>query len=401
MATPNFAQFAGTLVANGSSPENKAPLMALEKGAIVNYSDIPKVVDGLLSQLTGVIVNPTTVYKNPVTDLFIKSAAEYGMAYEETGYGMGAPDKRSDGTCRQIGNVSLPDPVFHVKNYASHQVLEIFDKEFKQQVFTAEQLATLVANKIRTIAKTEANKLGQAETVILSDVCDGTKNVTSYINSNDPSSTAVYYPEDGASAAAGAVKGYAGDIQTAGISNGVADTGVGSVPSFTTADAVALLKQIKMTARDMSIPSTDFNLAQREIHLEGKPNLVIEKKVMDALNYALMDGDQHKLGGYSDGATAFLQDAVEIKMIDTFGDLPANSALTVSNSETAIDTADYRLGAILADPGLYREVTYMENMETERCMGRRSRIYDFQSEKAIFASTFLPSAAILFEKPSA
>jgi hypothetical protein len=40
-------------------------------------------------------------------------------------------------------------------------------------------------------------------------------------------------------------------------------------------------------------------------------------------------------------------------------------------------------------------------MESERCMGRRSTIYDYVTEKAIFASTFLPSSAILFEKPSA
>lgn len=399
MAQPTFTKFAGTLVANGTDEQNKRPLYGLEKGQQLDYSEIPGIVDNLMAQLSGIIVNPTTVYNDPISDLFIKSTAELGFGYEETGYGAGAPDKKSDGTCKQIGNVKLPEPVFHAKNYASHAVLEIFDKEFKTQVFTPEQLSVLIANKIRTIAKTEANKLALAEKQIVSDIVSGTRNITSYTNSEDPESTAVYYPENGASAADGPVKGYVGNVQTADIDGTVAGVGVGSMPAFTTADAVALLKQIKANARDMAMPSTDFNLAGREIHVEGQPNLIIPKKVMDALNYALMDGDQHQLGGYSDGATVFLKDAVNIKLIDSFADMPSNDALAVTNSDDTIDTDDYAIGCILADNGLYREVNYLESMESERCMGRRSVIYDYVTEKAIFPSTFLASAAILFQKP--
>lgn len=401
MTQPNFTKFAGTLIANGTDEQNKAPAYALEKGSQLAYSEIPGLVDNLMEQLTGIIVNPTTVYTDPVTECFVKSSADLGIGYEETGYGAGAPDKKSDGTCKQIGNVALPEPVFHARNYASHAVLEIFDKEFKTKTFTAEQVATLVANKLRTIAKTEANKLAMAERQIMAQICDGTRNITSYQNSEDPLSTPVYYPEGGASAAPGNVKGYIGNIQVADISGTVADVGVGSMPAFTTADAVALLKQIKATARDMAMPSTDFNKAGREVHIEGKPMLIIPKKISDALNYALMDGDQHKLGGYSDGATAFLKDAVDIKLIDAFADMPVNAALAVDNSASTIDTDDYAIGCILADPSVYREVTYIENMESERCMGRRSRIYDFVSEKAIFASTFISSSAIVVQKPSA
>jgi hypothetical protein len=399
MAQPDFTKFAGTLIANGTDAQNKRPMFALEKGAQLAYNEIPGLVDNLMAQMTGIIVNPTQVYANPVSDLFIKSAADLGYGYEETGYGAGAPDKKSDGTCKQIGNVHLPEGVFHARNYASHAVLEIFDKEFKTQTFTPEQVATLVANKIRTIAKTEANKLAMSERQIMSQIVNGTRNITSYINSEDPLSTAAYYPEGGASAAPGNVKGYIGNVQLADITGSVAGVGVGSTPVFTTADAVALLKQIKSTARDMAMPSTDFNKAGREAFVEGKPNMIVAKKVMDALNYALMDGDQHKLGGYSDGATTFLKDAVEIKLVDDFGAMPTNAALTVGDS--TIDTDDYNIGVILADPSVFREVTYLEDMESERCMGRRSTIYDYVTEKAIFASTFLPSSAILFEKPSA
>ena len=400
MSTPDFTKYAGTLIANGTDPVNNRPMFALEKGAQLAYSEIPGLVDELMAQLTGIIINPTQVYANPVTDLFIKSSADLGYGFEETGYvGGGAPDKKSDGTCKQIGNVKLADPVFHAKNWSGHAVLEIFDKEFKTQVFTPEQVATLVANKLRMIAKTEATKLAMAETQIMSAIVPGKRNITSYENSEDPLSTAAYYPEGGAAAADGNVKGYVGDVQLADISGTVGGVGVGSMPAFTTADAVALLKQIKATARDMAIPSTDFNQAGREIFVEGKPSLIIEKKVLDALNYACADGDQHKLFAYTKGASEFLSDAVEIKEIDSFGAMPSNAALAVGS--TTIDTDDYSIGCILSDRSVYREVTYLESMESERCMGRRSTIYDFVSEKAIFASPMLASSAILFEKPSA
>lgn len=378
MTEPAFSKYAGTLVADGEKQYN--PVFNLEEGSTDDITDLPAAIDGLAAKLSGIIINPTMVYNDNLADLFVKSSAEFGVGYEETGYVGGAPDYKSDGTCKQIGNVSLADPMYHSINYAVHEVLEIKDDEFKRSVFNADQLASLVANKIETIAKTRAQKLRLAYRQIVSDVIDGARSIASNTKSDGTGDAVTYAPT---------VTGYAGKIYDGatdfGMEKAVSGVTIGYQPAFTAADALAFLKGVKTIGRDIAIESTDFNLSGREVFVEGKPILTLEKKVLDALNYALMDGDQHKLGYNATGASDFLADTFEVKPIDAFAALPTNE-----------DYTNVRLGAVISVPGVFREVTYKDSMETARCTGRRSNIYDYQALKAMWASTMLPSAAVLF-----
>lgn len=381
MAQPLFSTYAGTLVENGEDATRKIPMFNLEEGMNIDPSDLPATMDGLMPKLTDIIVNPTMVYNEPNLDgLFMKKSAEFGYGYEEVGYLGGALDAKSDGTCKQIGTMTMADPTYHGINYAVHEVLEIFDDEFKRSVMTAEQLSSLVANKIMGIAKTKAQKLRLAERQVISDVIDGTRSISSNTKSDGTGDAVTYAPE---------VVGYAGKIYDSvtdfGLDKAVAGVGVGYQPAFTTANATALLKGLKQIGREIAQEGTDFNLAGREVFTVGKPTLTIEAKVLDGLNYALMDGDQHKLGYSSNGALEFLSDAFEVKPIDAFAELPTNE-----------DYEDVRLGAVISTPGVFNEVTYKDSMESERCMGRRSTIYDYQATKMLYASTQLPSAAVLF-----
>lgn len=378
MTEPAFSKYAGTLVADGEATYK--PVFDLEEGTTDDITDLPATIDGLASKLSGIIINPTMVYNDNLSDLFIKSSAEFGIGYEETGYLGGAPDYKSDGTCKQIGNVSLADPMYHSINYAVHEVLEVKDDEFKKSVFNSEQLSSLVANKIQTIAKTRAQKIRLAYRQIVSDVIDGTRSIASNTKSDGTGDSVTYAPT---------VTGYAGKVYDGvvdfGMDKAVAGVGIGYQPVFSTANALAFLKGVKTIGRDIAIESTDFNLAGREVFVNGKPTLTLEKKVLDALNYALMDGDQHKLGYNATGASDFLADTFEVKPIDAFASLP-----------TSDDYSNVRLGAVISVPGVFREVTYQDSMESDRCMGRRSTVYDYQALKAMWASTMLPSAAVLF-----
>ena len=381
MAQPLFSTYAGTLIENGEDATRKIPMFNLEEGLFIDPSDLPATIDGLMPKLTDIIINPTMVYNEPNLDgLFVKRSADLGYGYEEVGYLTGALDAKSDGTCKQIGTMALSDPSYHGINYAVHEVLEIFDDEFKRSVMNADQVSSLIANKIQGIAKTKAQKLRLAERQVISDVIDGTRSISSNSKSDGTGDAVTYAPT---------VTGYAGKVVDSvddfGLDKAVAGVGVGYQPVFTTANATALLKGLKQIGREIAQEGTDYNLAGREVFAVGKPTLTIEAKVMDGLNYALMDGDQHKLGYSSNGAMEFLSDAFEVKPIDAFADLPTNASYTGK-----------RLGAVISTPGVFNEVTYKDSMESDRCMGRRSTIYDYQATKMLYASTQLPSCAVLF-----
>lgn len=369
-----FTQFAGQMVASGIRPNG--PVVALESNTDPTVFQNLQKVNGLMPKLSRVIFRETRVFNNPLDRIFKKGSLPFGVGWEDAQFIKGATNKKTDGTCFPYGNVKM-EPQINMKNLDWNIPITIYDREINNAVLTEPEVGSYVAQKMRTQAKTYSMMRYKAMLQLLSDVVDGTRTIASTENSDGTGTVVTYNPS---------IKGYAGKVTDTNIV--MPELTVGTIPEFANAsDATDFVKLIENTSVEMREESTEFSKLGIETFVLEKPYLIMESKVLNALDNALaLDGADKRIP--TRDAREFLSKYTEIVEIPSkFAELPTNNTY-----------ASNRLGAVMIDRDSFTEMIAWENVESMRCVNERATGYSFAGATAISIYKGNPACAILFDK---
>ena len=366
-----FDNYAGQLVASGVRAQ--APLIGLEASmdstAWANLSTI----NGLMPKIGEVIIHETRVFNNPLDTLFQKIDAPYGAGVEQATFVTGAANKKNESGCVPRGTVDMVSQL-DACNFAYDIDIEVKDREINKAVLGPEQAGSYVANKLKLPMKTLSAVKYRAEVQLLSDVIDGTRSITSSDSSDGSGASVTYNP---------GITGYAGVVEKSGVTLAAVD--FKTTPAFASgSDASTILKMIETAASDMKYETDEYNVLGVDTFTIGKPVLIMEEKVLNAMDNALaLDGTDKRIPTRS--AREFLRDKVEIREIDSFADLPTNSSY-----------ADQRLGGVLIDADAPKEFLRFADMESQRCAKQRLTGYSYQGESTLSIYRGLNAYAFTF-----
>ena len=236
---------------------------------------------------------------------------------------------------------------------------------------------------MRTPLQTIALMKYRAWVQLLSDVVSGTRNITSYVNSNNPASTSVTYNPT--------VTGYCKSIDDTGFVIPEVQRGaLATIPDATTALDIA--QRLEGMAADFSYSGNDLNNLEVETFTTGTPLLIMETKVLNALDaiFAKTNAAGTASGyGYAGFPTKTFRDYVgrfsEVVEIDSFAQLPTN-----------VSYAKKRLGALLLDRDMLIENVQYADVESFRCTKERATGYSYQGSSTLSVWQGLDSHAMLF-----
>lgn len=364
-----FDKFAGQLTASGIAPG--MPINALEEG----YKSPSDVFHGLLPKISRVFIEETRIFGDRFGGLIQTVDDPFGAGIEIAGFVGGATNRPIEG-CVPFGDVPMTSQVAYT-NFAYNIPVMVGDREINRYVTDAETAGAYAAQKLRTPLKTVAQMRYSAWKQLLSGVIDGTRSITSNTRS-DNLGDAVTYTAD--------VEGYVSEDML-GLSNIIVPApGIGERPTIGEQEALEMVLELRGAVRDMATETTENNALGIENFTVGNPMLVIEEKVLDALDEAWSIS-----GGYqgmpSVSARQFLGGFADMVEIDKFPDLPTNATYE-----------DYRLGAVLVDRDGLREIVKQADVESERCVNQRATGYSYQGE-SIFAIWRGAPAFALLVKP--
>lgn len=366
-----FGAFAGQEIASGV--RSGSPLIGLETEASETVFENLSKINGLMPKFSDILIYETRVYQSPLDQVFRKVNEEYGSAVEMAIFKSGAPNKLNDGTCFPRGNVAMVDQ-FAIINSAYDIDIDIKDREINKAVMNKGQVDKYVAEKMRTPLKTLGVKRHTEMVQLISDITDGSRTIVS-TDSSDGTGSAVTYSQT--------VKGYAGEV----IDNPLymPEVEVGVLPSFAQAsDALSLAQDIEGLITDMYIDSATFTLLGNSTMLQGKPWLIMESKILNA-----MDNIFSMNGGYAGfptvSARQWLGRVADVVEIPSFASMPTSLTIT-----------DKRVGAVILDKDAAKEFVYTNTVEAARCTKGRSTGYSYQGESAFSIFKGVPSAAITF-----
>lgn len=359
----DFTPFAGQLVAGGSW-DNPAPAPVIGLEGVSSEATLQNLqaIHGLMQKIAEIIIHEPKVFSSPLEGLITKYGTPYGVGIESMAFMTGAANKKNDGTCIPRGDAEGISQL-NFKNFTHNIDISIFDKEVNNAVLNAAQVGAYVAAKMRLPAKTMGQMKYRSTVQLLSDVVDGTRTITSYINSNDPNSTAVSYSET--------VSGYAGDVETLQVT--VPPVAEGSLVSITNAaDATTIIKTLQGVARDFAYESDAYNKLGIDTFCAGKPVLIMEAKTLDAMdNILALDGTDKRIP--TRDAREYMRTFADIREIDSFASLPTNTTYT-----------GQRLLAVMADGSdLLFEGVAENSVEGQRCSNQRMTGYNYRYESTI------------------
>lgn len=372
-----FLQYAGQLVTAGAwTKPAPSPAVALEESVDRTVLANLQTLHGLTQKIAEVIIHEPKVFDSPLESMIRKYGVPYGVGIESMGFLTGAPNKKNDGTCIPRGDVNGASQI-NLINFAHNIDISIYDREVNRAVLTEEQAGSYIGAKMRLPMKTMNQLKYRAEVQLISDVIDGTRTITGYTDSNDPESSQQTYTTT--------VAGYAGDVEVVDAVIPAVTEGA-LVEIADASDATDIIKTLQGIARDFEFESDSYNKLGIQTFTSGRPTLIMERKVLDALDNVLaLDGADKRIP--TRDAREYIRTFADIREIDAFASLPVNSSYT-SN----------RLGAILVDGDDFLFEGVQENsVEGQRCVNQRMTGYNYRYASTLGVWKGSNSYAMLFK----
>ena len=375
-----FQPYAGQLIANGIG--KNLPLANLEEGSVesINLAKI----QGLTPKIKDIFIRETRVFGNPIDRYVTKFDSRFGAGMEQAAFKNGAPNAKLDGTCMPWGNPEMVSQL-NISNFAYDVDVSIRDHEVDKVVLDDGQLGAYVAQKMRTPLQTIALMKYRSWIQLISDVIDGTRNITSTTDSSSTTAASVTYKPT--------VTGYAGLVKKSGYVIPAVERGkLAVIPDAATALGIA--QELEGVAADFQYSANDDNKLGVETFSTQKPILFAEQKVLNALDAIFANTNASATAiqngyGYAGFPTKTFREYVDrfaVRCeIDSFASLPTNSSF-----------AKQRLGMVLMDRDCLIEKIEYADVESFRCTKERATGYSFQGSSALSVWKGLNSYAMLF-----
>lgn len=383
MAVPTFNDYAGQLVSGGVKAENPTmPINGLEESPLTTNL---KNVAGLTAKVKDVFARRNPAFTSPLERLVTKWSEPYGAGMEQVMFGY-APNKTMTGAgCFPTGvpsNINQTDYI----NFAFNVTINIPDRLFNTAVLTEGQAGALYANYMEAPIRSYSYLRHLALSYLISDICDGTRNIASNSQSDGNGSSVTYNMSN--------ITGYAGRILDSGIAFGRPVRGSPTAaPSID--NALTIARALESAACDFGYVGTDYIKAGDSVpyFTEGQPWLVMERKTLNALDAAFVNGDPASNATAQIGPTTFrsyVSRFANVLETDAFADLPTNDTYT-----------NKHLGAVLIDPydAIIEDVKVPVDTESARCIGSRSTSFNTIYESIIAVSRMTNSYAVVFNNP--
>ena len=374
--TAAFAPFAGQLVASGIG--TNLPVQGLEDTKTL--ANLEK-IKGLTPKIGDIFIQETRIFNNPIDPYVRKFDSRFGAGMEIAAFKAGAPNAKLDGTCMPWGD---PDMVsqLNLSNFAYDIDVSIRDHEIDKAVLSEEQLGSYMAEKLKTPLKTLAQLKYRAWVQLISNVTSGTRSIKSKTKSDGTGVDVTYAPT---------VTGYAKAVEsTAHYIPAVERGKLASIPDAETALSIA--QTLEGRAADMAFEADDMNDLGVSTFVTGNPLLIMETKVLNALDAIFANTNAAGTGtgyGYAGFPTKTFREYVSrfatTVEIDSFATLP-----------TATAQADKRLGAVLMDPEMLIERIEYADVESFRCAKERATGYSYQGSSTMSIYKGLDSYAMLW-----
>ena len=380
-----FTQFAGQLVAGGVG--KNSPLVDLEgKVDKTVYANLAK-IHGLIPKITDVFVRETRVFENPLDPYIARFDNKYGAGMEQVAFKIGAYNEKRDGTCFPKG---VPDvnSQLDLINFAYSVDVAVYDRMVDKAMMDEGQVGAFVAQLLRTPLKTIATLKYRAWVQLLSDVIDGTRAIDSYTASNGVNAPA------GVSADVDydpTIVGYAGVVEKR--SEVIPLLEVGVRPNIgTPLDALNICNELKARASDFMFETSTYNKLGIDTFSTSRPLLIMEKKVLDAMDTVFAEANAKGNGnnyGYAGFPTvtarAYLGQFADLVEIDGFGSIPTN-----------VSYSGMTLHAVLIDRDAFIENVKYADAESMRCAKERATGTNWQGESILSIWRGVNSYAMLF-----
>jgi len=368
--TEQFDAFAGQLVPSGV--RKNQPVVGLEDSTDATTVRNLEMIRGLLPKITDVWFKSVKVFGNPLDPFVTRRNATYGVGTEIAEFVEGVRNEKSACTCFPRSPTELATQ-YAIINYAHNLNVHVYDNEVNKAVMSADQVRAYVANKMTLPNKTIAKMKYLAWKQLISNVVDGTRTINSYTASDGTGASVVYNPT---------VTGYAGMVEQLGFT--LPRTVPGVRPEFGSPDdALEVYFALKGAVADMVFEGKDYNKLGIDTFISGQPLLVMEKKVLDAMDNVFAVNAGYK-GIPTVSARSALGAMATIAEIDSFAPLPTG---TIGNGN--------RLVATLLDRDALIETIYENRTASFRCAPEYYSGQNFNYESAMTVYKGANSYAII------
>ena len=208
---------------------------------------------------------------------------------------------------------------------------------------------------------------------LISDVVNGTRNISSTTSSDGTGTSVTYNPT---------ISGYVAP-------GGLIDSDVvlpalvqGTIPTITVEDTIKIVDALLNAVTEMYDEQTTYSKLGINTLLLGRPNLVMESKVLNAMDSAIMSGASQRLPTRT--AREYIRTFADLVEVPSFAALPDNSSY-----------ADKRLAAVILDKDMCTEQIAWEAVESGRCHNEFATGYVYAGESTMSIWRGGPAAALL------
>lgn len=375
MQTAQFGGFSGQLIASGI--DNAMPLVALEQGVDPTVFANLNSIQSMMPKIKDIFVRETRVFTNPLEEYITKFNERFGAGLEQVAVKYGAFNEKQDGTCVPMGIPEMTSQLDLV-NFAYSVDIDIPDYFIDKAVLDEGQRGSVVSALMEAPLKTIASLRYRSWVQLLSDVVDGvrsesSKNAFNGAVTKTGSASVTYNP---------AITGYAGMVEKSNTVLPAIALGV-QYRIASPIEALNICNRLKSIAADMKFESTAFNRLGIMSFTTSKPLLIMETKVLDAMDtvFAEYNAEGNANGNYGYAgfptvtAREYLSTFAQIVEIDSFAALPDNSSASYDYK-----TAGYGLKAVLIDRDAFVEVIKNQSVEGQRCAKKRLTGYNWQGQ---------------------
>lgn len=370
----DFSAFAGQEVASGV--RTMGPAVALEQTVTRETIDNMPLINGLIPKISKVLIRETRIRGNPLEPMFIKGSLPYGVAMEQAAFIDGVPNKKTDGTCIPNGKGTLTGQLDAI-NFAWNLQIRIKDREVNKAVLTPEQAGQYVAQAMRLPEKTRAQARYLAMRQLISDVVDGTRSISSTTSSDGSGTTVTYDPT---------VTGY---VSSGGLIDSdyvLPELQEGTRPVISVDDTIGMLDDLLNAVTEMQDESKTYSKLGISTLLMEEPYIVMESKVLNAMDAAIMNGASQRLPTRT--AREYIKTfgtLVELK--GSFAPLPTNATYD-----------DSRLAAVVLDKDSLTEQIAWDDARVGQCPNEFATGYVYGGETLMSIWRGGPAAALLTKK---
>lgn len=319
-----FSNYAGQLVASGTY--KNGPVVALESTVDRQTLNNLELINGLIPKISKTLIKETVIRSNDLERIFTKGSLPFGVGFEIAAFVAGAPNKKATGTCVPRGRVNMQSELALI-NMAWKISLFLEDRAVNKAVLTPEEVGAWIGQYFRTIDKTRADIRYYAMRQIVSDVIDGTRAVSSFTNSDSSGVSVDYNPT---------ITGYVSSGGLIDSSVVIPELAMGSRPTISVEDTIAIADDLLNAVTEMHDQSTRYSKLGIDTSVPDtvQPYLVMESKVLNAMDSAVMSGAAQRLPTRT--ARDYIRTFADLVEIPSFAELPTNDAY-----------ADKRLGAVI------------------------------------------------------